>query len=62
MAAKKKRPSIDEYLTIPQAIELLKVPKPTVYYWLKIDQLPSDFIGDTKIVLRKDALEAKRNM
>ena len=53
---KKKRPSIDDYMTVPQAIAALPVSKPTVYYWIRLGQLPCEFIGETKVVLKKDVL------
>jgi hypothetical protein len=53
---KRKRPSIDDYMTIPEAVDSLDIPKATIYYWMKIKQLPCDKIGKTKVVLRKDVL------
>lgn len=52
-----KRPSIDDYMTIPEAIRYCSVPKATFYYWMKIGELASDFLGDTKVVLKTDVNE-----
>ena len=57
-----KRASIDDYFTIPQLIEFLDVPKPTVYYWLKIGDITSDKMGHVQIVLRKDAKAYKKTI
>ena len=57
----KKRASIDDYFTIPELIEFLKCPKPTVYYWLKIRDIPSDALGHVQVILREDAKAFKRN-
>ncbi len=59
--ARKKRASIDDYLTIPQAIDFLEmVSKPTVYHWIKCGDLPSDLLGATKIVLKMDLISVKK--
>ena len=62
MSKKNKRPSIDDYMTIPEAIEFLDVPKATVYYWLKIKQLASDYLGETKVVLITDLKKEKAKL
>lgn len=54
-----KRPSIDDYMTIPQVVKFLGVPKATVYYWIKFSTLPADFLGETKVMLRKDVMTMK---
>lgn len=54
MASKKKRPSIDDYMTLPAAFEHFKIPKATFYHWVKFGDLASDMIGATKIVLKTD--------
>jgi len=56
---KKHRPSVDAYVTVPEAIEQLGVKKTTMYHWIRTDQLPSDYIGDTMIILRKDLMSLR---
>ena len=60
--AKKKRASIDDFMTVPQVIKFLSLPKATVYYWLKIDELPWELFGEVKVILRKDAESFKKNL
>ena len=57
--SKKKRASIDNFMTIPQLVAFLKQPKPTVYYWLKINKIKWEWFGEVKVVLKKDAEKAK---
>lgn len=57
---RKKRPSIDDYMTVPQVIDFLELPKATVYYWLKVNELRWEWFGQVKIVLEKDAILFKK--
>lgn len=49
-----KRPSIDDYVTIHDAVNMTGIPRSTVYYWIKIGELNFELLGKTKIILKRD--------
>lgn len=55
-----KRPSVDDYMTIPEVVDFLNESKPNIYYWMTVNKMKWDLLGATKIMLRKDVIKFKK--
>lgn len=57
-----KRPSIDDYMTVPKATVYLGIPKATLYHRVKYGELKSDLIDDVIVILKQDLKAYKKSL